>query len=324
MLRDFWKRLHRRRRRDQGPARRRGARRAQRDARRRTSSRRAPTAATRASARTAATGRLSLKIGKFGAFIGCSNYPECRYTRQLADAGDERRRRRRASARQRSRDRPGGDAAHRPLRPLRPARRGRRQEREAEARRPAQGHRRRPPSISSRRSSSCRCRARSGCIRRPASRSWPASAASARIVLHDGNYANLEPGDDVFAVGLNRAVTLLAEKSRARAAAADAAAATGRTLGEHPTCGGKVTVHERPLRALRQRTARSTPRCPRDLRSRSRHAGGGRRADRRARRGARRASRRRRRKRRRRRRRSHGARSRAKSAKKKPDAKEAA
>ena len=26
-------------------------------------------------------GRLSLKIGKFGAFIGCSNYPECRYTR---------------------------------------------------------------------------------------------------------------------------------------------------------------------------------------------------------------------------------------------------
>ncbi len=30
------------------------------------------------------TGRLSLKLGKFGAFIGCSNYPECRYTRQLA------------------------------------------------------------------------------------------------------------------------------------------------------------------------------------------------------------------------------------------------
>jgi DNA topoisomerase-1 len=26
-------------------------------------------------------GRLSLKLGRFGAFIGCSNYPECRYTR---------------------------------------------------------------------------------------------------------------------------------------------------------------------------------------------------------------------------------------------------
>ena len=26
-------------------------------------------------------GRLNLKLGRFGAFIGCSNYPECRYTR---------------------------------------------------------------------------------------------------------------------------------------------------------------------------------------------------------------------------------------------------
>jgi DNA topoisomerase-1 len=29
------------------------------------------------------SGRLSLKLGKFGAFIGCSNYPNCRYTRPL-------------------------------------------------------------------------------------------------------------------------------------------------------------------------------------------------------------------------------------------------
>jgi DNA topoisomerase-1 len=32
------------------------------------------------------TGQLSLKLGKFGAFIGCSNYPECHYTMQLSDA----------------------------------------------------------------------------------------------------------------------------------------------------------------------------------------------------------------------------------------------
>lgn len=31
-----------------------------------------------------ADGQVSLKLGKFGAFIGCSNYPECRYTRPLA------------------------------------------------------------------------------------------------------------------------------------------------------------------------------------------------------------------------------------------------
>ena len=32
-------------------------------------------------------GRLSLKLGKFGAFAGCSNYPECRYTRRLNGDG---------------------------------------------------------------------------------------------------------------------------------------------------------------------------------------------------------------------------------------------
>ena len=29
-------------------------------------------------------GELSLKLGKFGSFIGCSNYPECKFTRQLS------------------------------------------------------------------------------------------------------------------------------------------------------------------------------------------------------------------------------------------------
>ena len=33
-------------------------------------------------------GRLSLKTGKFGAFIGCSNYPECRFTRQFTESAD--------------------------------------------------------------------------------------------------------------------------------------------------------------------------------------------------------------------------------------------
>ena len=35
-------------------------------------------------------GKLSMKIsGKFGAFIGCSGYPECRYTRQFSDANGD-------------------------------------------------------------------------------------------------------------------------------------------------------------------------------------------------------------------------------------------
>ena len=36
------------------------------------------------------TGRLGLKLGRHGSFIGCSNYPACQYTRRLAiDGGDE-------------------------------------------------------------------------------------------------------------------------------------------------------------------------------------------------------------------------------------------
>ncbi|WP_281300137.1 MULTISPECIES: type I DNA topoisomerase [unclassified Iodidimonas] len=34
-------------------------------------------------------GRLSLKTGRYGAFIGCSNYPDCRYTRQFSDNGSD-------------------------------------------------------------------------------------------------------------------------------------------------------------------------------------------------------------------------------------------
>jgi DNA topoisomerase-1 len=35
-------------------------------------------------------GRLGLKLGRFGSFIGCSNYPNCQFTRRLAiDSGDD-------------------------------------------------------------------------------------------------------------------------------------------------------------------------------------------------------------------------------------------
>ncbi|MFX8393336.1 topoisomerase DNA-binding C4 zinc finger domain-containing protein, partial [Acinetobacter baumannii] len=32
---------------------------------------------------TCGEGRLGIKLGRMGAFIGCSRYPECRYTRPL-------------------------------------------------------------------------------------------------------------------------------------------------------------------------------------------------------------------------------------------------
>ncbi len=35
-----------------------------------------------------ADGQLSLKLGKFGSFVGCSNYPECKFTRTLSSDPD--------------------------------------------------------------------------------------------------------------------------------------------------------------------------------------------------------------------------------------------
>ena len=34
-------------------------------------------------------GKLGLKLSKFGAFIGCSNYPECKYTQRLCTVSDD-------------------------------------------------------------------------------------------------------------------------------------------------------------------------------------------------------------------------------------------
>ena len=60
-------------------------------------------------------------------------------------------------------------------------------------------------------------------------------------VQHGKTYANLETGDDVLTVGLNRAVTLIAEK-KLNPGRGRFRADPGRSLGEHPDKGGPVVV----------------------------------------------------------------------------------
>ena len=38
---------------------------------------------------TCSNGNLGLELGKYGAFLGCSNYPECKFTKQIASNQDE-------------------------------------------------------------------------------------------------------------------------------------------------------------------------------------------------------------------------------------------
>jgi DNA topoisomerase-1 len=61
------------------------------------------------------------------------------------------------------------------------------------------------------------------------------------FVEHEGKYANLDSVDEVFTVGHNRAVALLAEK-QGRGGRTRATPSALKELGEHPTQGGAVTV----------------------------------------------------------------------------------
>jgi DNA topoisomerase-1 len=63
------------------------------------------------------------------------------------------------------------------------------------------------------------------------------------FILHDGKYANLDSVDEVFVVGINRAVSVIAEKQARGGRPARAGAEALKTLGDHPTLGGPITVH---------------------------------------------------------------------------------
>jgi DNA topoisomerase-1 len=60
------------------------------------------------------------------------------------------------------------------------------------------------------------------------------------FVLHEGTYANLPSADEVFDVGLNRAVDLIATKRAGRRGGAEAAAL--KELGAHPVDGQPIRV----------------------------------------------------------------------------------
>ena len=62
------------------------------------------------------------------------------------------------------------------------------------------------------------------------------------FILHDGTYANVSDIEEVFDIGLNRAVTLLAEKRAGRPGGRGAAIAPLKDLGAHPEDGAPIHV----------------------------------------------------------------------------------
>jgi DNA topoisomerase-1 len=191
---------------------------------------------------TCGTGRLSLKLGKFGAFIGCSNYPECRYTRQLAaDNGDIGEGEKTADgARLLGKDPATGQDVT-----LRSGRFG-----------PyvqlGEGEKPKRSSLPKGWDAATLTLERACALLSLPRDVGPHPETGKMItaglgrfgpfVAHDGTYANLASIDEAFEIGLNRAVTLIAEKQNRGAGRRGQAAL--KSLGEHPTLGGPMEVRD--------------------------------------------------------------------------------
>jgi DNA topoisomerase-1 len=187
---------------------------------------------------TCGAGRLSLKTGKYGAFIGCSNYPECRFTRPIAQPDGEDAAE--AGDRELGVDPESGQTVW-----LKAGRFGPYVEM-------ANGEKPKRASLP---------------------KGWPPATVDLEkamrllrlprevgvhpddgqmilagigrygpYVQHAGTYANVESADEVFDIGINRAVTVLAEKRAGGARPGRAAATALNELGAHPTDGAPVRV----------------------------------------------------------------------------------
>ncbi|MFO1101796.1 MAG: type I DNA topoisomerase [Methylocystis sp.] len=191
------------------------------------------------------SGQLSLKIGKFGAFVGCSNYPECRYTRTLSP--------------------PTGDAAE-AARPgvkvlgvnpetgaevtLRDGRFGayvQEGEQEEGGEKPKRGSL--PKNIKPDELTLAQALALLSLPREVAKHPTSGEPIVAGIgrfgpyVQHGKTYANIGRDDDVLAIGANRAIDLIVQKESGTGGSrfSRGPAEPARALGDHPD-GGSVSV----------------------------------------------------------------------------------
>ncbi|MEM8811607.1 MAG: type I DNA topoisomerase [Pseudomonadota bacterium] len=185
-------------------------------------------------------GRLSLKLGKFGAFIGCSNYPECRFTRQLADQDGN------GEAAQDGPKLLGQDPETGLDVTLRTGRFGPYVQlgEETKPKRASIPKGWDPVEIDLEKALSLLSLPREVGMHPETGK--PILAGIGRygpFLQHDGKYANLDGVDEVFTVGINRAVTVIAEK-QAKGGRGRATPAALKELGEHPDGGGAITVRD--------------------------------------------------------------------------------
>ena len=193
-----------------------------------------------------ADGKLSLRLGKFGGFIACSNYPTCNYKRQVTDNGGE------------SEEGGSSDA-------LEPKQIGIDPQSKLEITlrkgpygfyiqlgEALKGSKEKPKRMSippTVQPEHVTMEMAMGLLSLPRTigthpeTSKPITAGLGRFgpyLLHDGKYTSLPKGDDILDVGINRAVTIIAEsKTKAKAKAEPL-----RIIGKHPEDGTDIAIYD--------------------------------------------------------------------------------
>ena len=191
-----------------------------------------------------ANGRIGLKLGRFGGFVGCSNYPECKFTRQLTVGADGQG----GGMRKLGEDpdtgleitvRGGRFGSYLQLgEPTKDA--------DGEAVKPKRASL--PKGVSQDEvtlEQAIKLLSLPREIGKSPEDGEPIIAGIGRFgsyVKHGKTYANLDAGEDVTSVGLNRAITLIAEKRANPGKGRRFGADPGKLLGEHPQKGGPITV----------------------------------------------------------------------------------
>jgi DNA topoisomerase-1 len=184
-----------------------------------------------------------LKLGRFGGFIGCSNYPDCKFTRQLSvgpdgNGGGMRKLGEDPETKQDVTVRSGRFGSYLQL---------------GEATKDEDGKAVKPKRASLPKGVSpddieleraLRLLALPRVIGKHPDDGEDIIAGIGRFgpyVKHGKTYANIGADEDILSIGLNRAVTLIEEK-KANPGKGRRGADPGRPLGEHPQKGGMIVA----------------------------------------------------------------------------------
>jgi DNA topoisomerase-1 len=180
-------------------------------------------------------GRLSLKVGRFGAFIGCSNYPDCNFTRPFGQGEDDAPQEDRMLG---TDPETGMDVF------LKTGRFGPYVQLGEEKKPKRTGLPKTWPYDSIDLERALRLLRLPREVGPHPEDGEMITAAIGRYgpyILHSGTYVNLKEVDEMFEVGINRAVTLLAEK-RANPGRGRRGGTVLKDLGKHPSTEKPVQI----------------------------------------------------------------------------------